>query len=167
MAFTTHILVLANRTVDAAPLTAAIEERAHRGPVAITLLVPARLDERDAARKRMEGAVARLRELGIEAEGRLGPEEPISAIAEEYDNTRYDEIIVSTLAEGQSRWLAQGLPGRVTRLTGAVVHHVACRPEPAGVAKPAPRAAARHKPVFEGILSQLHVDTNDVGHPYG
>lgn len=166
MAFTTHILVLANRTVDAAPLMDALEERARSGPVAVTLLVPARMDERDAARRRMEGAVACLREGGIDAEGRLGPEEPISAIAEEYDNARYDEIIVSTLADGQSRWLAQGLPGRVARLTGAVVHHVACPKE--RLAAPVPiRPAARHRPVFEGILSQLHVDTNDVGHPYG
>lgn len=166
MAFTTHILVLANRTVDAAPLMNALEERARGEPVAVTLLVPARLDERDAARKRTDGAVACLRAGGMEAEGRLGPEEPISAIAEEYDNTRYDEIIVSTLAEDQSRWLAQGLPGRVARLTGAVVRHVACPPEPPAAATPVP-SASRRQPVFEGILSQLHVDTNDVGHPYG
>ena len=166
MAFTTHILVLANRTVDAAPLMNALHERAVNGPIAVTLLVPARLSERDAARGRMDGAVACLRAGGVEAEGRLGPEEPISAIAEEYDNTRYDEIIVSTLADGQSRWLAQGLPGRVARLTGALVHHVACPPEPAAGPAPVPHAAVR-RPVFEGILSQLHVDTNDVGHPYG
>ena len=166
MAFKTHILVLANRTVDAPPLISALEERARIGPVAVTLLVPTRYDERDEARRRMSGAVACLREGGIDAEGRLGPEEPISAIAEEYDNTRYDEIIVSTLAEGESRWLAQGLPGRVERLTGAVVHHVTCAPEPPGTAAPTSAPKAR-QPIFEGILSQLRVDTNDVGHPYG
>ena len=166
MAFTTHILVLANRTVDAAPLMDALEARARSGPISVTLLVPARFDEREEARRRVDGAVARLLAAGIDAEGRLGPEEPISAIAEEYDNTRYDEIIVSTLAEGQSRWLAQGLPGRVERLTGAVVHHVLCPPEPVAAAAPDP-AATKRRPVFEGILSQLRVDTNDVGHPYG
>lgn len=164
MAFKTHILVLANRTVDAPALMDTLERRAREGPVAVTLLVPARFDERDEARRRMSGAVACLIEGGIEAEGRLGTEEPISAIAEEYDNTRYDEIIVSTLAEGQSRWLAQGLPGRVERLTGAVVRHVACAPQPVAAQPSEPRP---RRPVFEGILSQLHVDTNDVGHPYG
>lgn len=165
MAFTTHILVLANRTADAEPLRRALEERARSGPIAVTLLVPARQNEREEARRRMDDAVARLQAAGIEAEGRLGPQEPISAIAEEYDNTRYDEIIVSTLAASESRWLAQGLPGRVARLTGALVHHVACGPEP--VAAAAVGGEPRRKPVFEGILSQLHVDTNDIGHPYG
>ena len=30
---------------------------------------------------------------------RLGPAEPLTAISEEYDNARYDEVIVSTLAD--------------------------------------------------------------------
>ncbi len=166
MAFKTHILVLANRTVDAQQLMGALEERATNGPVAVTLLVPTRFDDRDAARERMSAAVARLLAAGMEAEGRLGPEEPMTAIAEEYDNARYDEIIVSTLAEGESRWLAQGLPGRVQRLTGAVVHHVMCSPERPAEAPVASTPRGR-QPLFEGILNQLRVDTNDVGHPYG
>ena len=111
MPFRTHILVLANRTVDAAPLMEALEARGRSGPIAVTLLVPTRLGDREEARARMDTAVARLRDSGIDAEGRLGPEDPLTAVSEEYDNTRYDEVLVSTLAEGASRWLLRGFPG--------------------------------------------------------
>jgi GABA permease len=166
MPFRTHILVLANRTVDADPLLAALEARAGSGPIVVTLLVPTAPHERTDARERMDAAIARLTNAGIEAEGKLGPAEPLTAVSEEYDNTRYDEVVVSTLAEGASRWLAQGLPGRVQRMTGAVVHHVTSAPPPVA-AEPDARADRSRRPVFEGILSQLRVDTNDVGHPYG
>lgn len=164
MACRTHILVVASRTVNAPALMSELKGRAGAGPITVTLLVPARLEERDGARERMREAVAELRMAGLDAEGRLGPADPISAVAEEYDNSRYDEVIVSTLAESQSRWLAQGLPARVERMTGAVVRQVSC-PEDALVAS-APRSP-RGEPLLEGMLRQLHVDTNDIGHPYG
>jgi hypothetical protein len=166
MPFRTHILVLANRTVDADPLLSALEARGRSAPIDVTLLVPAAPKERAEARERMEGAIARLREAGVDAEGRLGPPDPLTAVSEEYDNARYDEVIVSTLEAGTSRWLEQGLPGRVQRLTGAVVHHVTS-PPPVPVASITHSAPPARKPVFEGMLSSLHVDTNDVGHPYG
>jgi GABA permease len=168
MPFKNHILVLANRTVDAEPLLSELENRAQEGPIDVTLLVPASREERAEARERMEAAIARLTQAGIDAEGRLGPAEPLTAISEEYDNARYDEVIVSTLAEGASRWLAQGLPGRVQRLTGAVVHHVTSPAREHSLAGAAAEGPPRERhPVFEGMLHSLRANTNDVGHPYG
>ncbi len=40
MAFTTHLLVVANRTVDSPELLDALRERAQRGPIHATLLAP-------------------------------------------------------------------------------------------------------------------------------
>ena len=167
MPFRTHILVLANRTVDSGPLLAALEERARSGPIVVTLLVPAAPGERPAARARMDAAIARLAAAGIEAGGLIGPPEPLTAVGEEYDNARYDEVVVSTLAEGASRWLAQGLPGRVQRMTGAVVHHVTSTPTEPEHAAPAVEQAPAKRPVLEGLLGTLRVETNEVGHPYG
>ena len=59
MAFTTHLLVVANRTVDSPELLAAIKERNARGPVHATMLVPAAYSERAQAERRLESAVAR------------------------------------------------------------------------------------------------------------
>lgn len=167
MAFTTRILVLANRTVDAPTLLSALKERAQDRPCEFTLLVPATNAERETARARADAAVEHLRAAGVEAEARLVAEDPVIAVEDEYDNARYDEIIVSTLAAGSSRWLAAGLPSRIQRLTDAVVRHVAVPPQEAAPPAAAGRAADAPEPVLEGMLDLLHVDTNRSGHPYG
>ena len=74
------------------PLLAALEARARSGPIVVTLLVPAAPGERPAARERMDEAIARLAAAGIEAGGLIGPPEPLTAVSEEYDNARYDEV---------------------------------------------------------------------------
>lgn len=165
MAFTTHLLVLANRTVDAPTLLSALEARGLEGPLSVTLLVPAPPVDRAAAQVRLDAAVERLRDHGIDADGRIGSADPLMAVEAEYDNRRYDEIIVATFEEGSSAWLAAGLPGRVRRLTDAIVHHVtipvreARPPQPPGD----PRPAA--KPLLERVLTLLNVDTNRFGRP--
>jgi hypothetical protein len=47
--------------------------------------------------------------------------DPFTAILGVYERSLYDEIIISTLEQGQSQWLRLGLPRRVQRTTGAVV----------------------------------------------
>lgn len=119
---TMHLLVVANRTADSDELLADLRERADRGPIAVTLLVPQ--DTHGGYGPRLRAALDRLHDAGIEAEGMLGDTDPISAVAEVWDPRRYDEIIVSTLPTGVSRWLGIDLPHRVARMTDAVVHHV-------------------------------------------
>lgn len=119
---TMHLLVVANRTADSDELLAALRERAHRGPITVTVLVPQ--DTHGGYGPRLRAALDRLRDAGIEAEGMLGDTDPISAVAETWDPRRYDEIIVCTLPVGVSRWLGIDLPHRVARMTDAVVHHV-------------------------------------------
>ncbi|MEP6954665.1 MAG: hypothetical protein ABI950_11460 [Solirubrobacteraceae bacterium] len=139
MAVVTHVLVVANQTVGAAPLHVALTGRAARGPIHVTLLVPAAWSQREAARARLTSALAALESAGIPAAGELGDADPIVAVQEAWNPGRFDEIVVSTLAEGTSRWLQIGLPQRVSRLTDCPVAHVEVRAA-------APRAPVRRPP---------------------
>lgn len=97
-------------------------------------------------------AVARFRDAGLEAEGVVGAVDPFVAVIDAWDPRRHDEIVVSTLPIGVSRWLHAGLPQRIERVTGAVVTHVVSQPQRA-VIEPHPA------PVHErrGVLSPLSV----------
>ena len=125
MAFTTHLLVVANRTVDSPELLGALRERAQRGPIHATLLAPTTWSEREEAEQRLAAAVASLAASDVPAEGMVGDADPIVAVQEAWNPGRYDEVVVSTLTEGASRWLQVDLPHRVARLTDCQVRHVA------------------------------------------
>ena len=127
MAAVTHVLVVANQTVDAPALRAALVGRAARGPIHATLLVPAAWSQRDAAQTRLSSALAALERAGIPAAGELGDADPIVAVQEAWNPGRFDEVVVATLAEGSSRWLQIGLPQRVGKLTDCPVQHVEVR----------------------------------------
>ncbi len=132
-----HVLVVANVTAASGDLIAAIEERARRGAIVVTLLMPGSgpgLAGREAVRERLEAALAAWRDAGIEADGVCGDANPLDAVAELWDPRRHDEVIVSTLPGQSSRWIRSDLPHRIARLTGAPVTHVVAtdmRPEPA------------------------------------
>ena len=131
-----HVLVLANVTATSGDLIAAIAQRARKGPIDVTLLMPGKgpgLSGREAVRDGLEEALAAWREAGIEAEGICGDANPMDAVAENWDPRHHDEVIVSTLPGQSSRWIQGDLPGRVARFTGAPVTHVVAndmRPEP-------------------------------------
>ncbi len=145
MPFRTHLLVVANQTVDSPDLTAALAERHERGPIRVTLLAPALWSEREDARRRLDEACRELGDREIEAEGLLGDADPIVAVQEAWNPAKYDEIIVSTFATGASRWMQVDLPHRVAKLTDCTVRHVESRPQ-------RPVAAAAPPPEQRGLL---------------
>jgi hypothetical protein len=49
-------------------------------------------------------------------------------VKETWDPGRFDEILVSTLPTGASRWLQIDLPHQVERMTGVQVTHVVGSP---------------------------------------
>ena len=112
MPFRTHLLVVANQTVDSPGLLSALEGRARQGPIRVTLLAPVLWSEREEARARLDAACAELRGRGIEAEGVLGDADPVVAVQEVWNPGRFDEIVVSTFATGASRWMQVDLPHR-------------------------------------------------------
>lgn len=156
MAFKYNILVVANRTAGSDELLEALRARAERNTVAYTLLVPAQAtgpQARDVARETMEAAVERLAGAGLEVEGRVGGADPVHAVTDVWDPTRFDEVIVSTLPGAASKWLQVDLPHRVARLTGVQVTHVLAEERRPTPAEPVPEREQR------GVLSPLSVLT--------
>ena len=90
-------------------------------------------EARDIASRRLETALARLRGIGVEAEGEVGDERPTYAIQYVLAHRAFDEIIVSTLPPGASRWLKRDLPHRIEVEFGLPVTHLI------GTSEPVPR----------------------------
>jgi hypothetical protein len=154
MAWTRSVLVVANVTATSDELRDALLARAAQERTAFTLIVPATAfgGGRAAAQQTVFAAVKQLREAGLEVEGDVGHEDPIIAISEAWDPRRLDEILISTLASGVSKWLQCDLPQRAARITGARVTQVVSAP-PKRVYGPSPvRTHAK-----QGVLSPLSV----------
>jgi hypothetical protein len=149
-----HVLVVANLTAGSRELLTVLSRRAERAPTGVHLIVPATPlgGGRETAMRRLEAALAQLSEAGLEADGEVGHPDPFIAVTERWDPKRYDEIIVSTLPIGVSKWLHAGLPARITRTTGALVTHVVSQP-PSETARGGPPPA--HEDL--GVLAPLSV----------
>ncbi len=129
-----HVIVLANRTAAAPDLIEALVHRSERGPIAVTLVMPASGPSsaaRTAARERLEAALEAWRAAGIErCDGVVCDPIPLEALSEVWDPMRHDEVIVCTLPGQSSRWIRADLPHAVARYTGvSVLHVVAQDPE--------------------------------------
>jgi hypothetical protein len=129
------VLVVANRTAESPELLDALRQRAAQGDAEFTLLVPSTphgvawaADMHSGgseAEDHMRGAVERMRSAGLDvSDGKVGDPDPIAAVQDEVNFASYDEIIVSTLPGGVSKWLKLDLPHRVGRTTGLPVTHV-------------------------------------------
>ena len=140
-------LVVANQTLGGQKLLDVIRDRMARGPAEFWILVPATptthlntdfgalscafpveagvlptaADVRDegiaVAKSNLDNELRRLREIGATADGAVGDPDPMKAIEKTVAQRRFDEIILSTLPPGVSRWLAWDLPHRVRRRT--------------------------------------------------
>jgi hypothetical protein len=153
--WTQQVLVVANQTASSDELMRALLERSERTPTAVHLIVPAPPlgGGRESATAACEAALARFRAAGLEADGSVGHVDPFLAVMDVWDPRRHDEILVSTLPIGVSKWLSAGLPQRIERATGAVVTHVVSRPAgPVAATHPAP---VRESPGILGPLSVL------------
>ena len=124
--------------------------QSERGAVQVTLLVPMTGGQTRAdAEQRLEAALEPMRDAGMKATGRVIRGEPAGAVMDVWRPGEFDEIVVSTLPTGASKWLQVDLPHRLERLTNALVTHVVAEPpRPRGAGeewKPPPeaRAAAR------------------------
>jgi hypothetical protein len=154
MAWKYNVLVVANVTADSPELLTALKERAAKGDTAFTLLVPAPVGGsagRQAARERLETALEAMRAEGIEVDGRTGDPDPTAAVHDVWDPMKFDEVVISTLPTGVSKWLQVDLPRRVEKLTGgAKVEHVVAEPK-----RPEVRAEPAPEPEKFGVLSPL------------
>jgi hypothetical protein len=123
-----RVLVVANQTSAGRSLRQEILRRAKQRPHVFTLVVPATApkdhlvstDEEadELARRHLEAALGALQGEGLEIEGHVGDPSPMLAIADALLTDTFEEIVLSTLPPGMSRWLKQDLPVRVERRFG-------------------------------------------------
>ena len=116
-------LIVANQTLTSESLRDAIAARLAEGPVRTHVVVPlspvgGRLtwDEhasRDVAQERLDKVLDRLRAMGAEADGEVGDRDPVMAVRDALRHREVDEVIVSTLPKGLSRWLGEDVPSRL------------------------------------------------------
>ena len=116
-------LIVANQTLTSESLRDAIAARLAEGPVRTHVVVPlspvgGRLtwDEhasREVAQERLDEVLDRLRAMGAEAAGEVGDRDPVMAVRDALRHREVDEVIVSTLPKGLSRWLGEDVPSRL------------------------------------------------------
>ena len=109
------ILIVGNETLAGPTLPQAISDRLRDGPATCHVVVPATpvghalsWDEGEAnavAAERMEAMLERLRALGCLASGEVGVRDPVAAAQDALRDRAVDEVILSTLPSGPSRWL--------------------------------------------------------------
>ena len=117
-------LIVGNQTLMGPELDAAIAERVVPGdPPDLHVVVPAtprpgaftwNEDEATAdAQGRLDAMVEHLKGLGLSATGEVGYRDPVEAARDALRSHPADEIILSTLPTGISRWLGQDVPSRL------------------------------------------------------
>jgi hypothetical protein len=128
-------LVIANRTLCEQHLLDELHRRRTAEPgCRFHLVVPASHPSggftdaqcQAAAEERLAEALDTLAVGGIAATGEVGDANPVYAVGDVIlrELGRFDEIILSTLPVGMSKWLAQNMVRRLKRATGLPVTHV-------------------------------------------
>lgn len=132
-----NVLVVAHQTAATQPLLDAVRERAQRGQAKFHLVVPRQphgmhkvVDPQDAgddeAQHVLDAALPKLSEAaGAQVTGNLGDCEPLMAIHDAVNLGNYQEIIISTLPLGVSRWLKLDLVSKARGLGLPVTHVLA------------------------------------------
>ena len=138
----THLIV-ANQTLLGEVLRSEVLRRLEAGPARFHVVVPATpivgrftWDEETAfaaARDRLNAGITWLLSLGADADGEVGDRDPIQAVRDAIRRTPADEIVLSTLPAGRSRWLGQDVPSRMRDAVGIPVTVVTQRRDSAVV----------------------------------
>jgi hypothetical protein len=130
-----RVLVVASQTATSMALISELCDRAGREPVRFHLVVPAlnsRLrhwlsdvdDAVSSARRRVDEAMSALESHGLAGGAEVGDSVPLLAIEDALSQFAADEIVISTLPQGRSHWLEQGLVERARARFGVPVLHV-------------------------------------------
>jgi len=129
-----NVLVVAHQTAATPGLLEAVRERAQHGPATFHLVVPQQahgihklVDPEDSgvdeAERVLQVALPKLSEAaGQQVTGSIGDAEPLMAIQDAVNLGGYDEIIISTLPLGLSRWLKLDLVSKARGLGLPVTH---------------------------------------------
>jgi hypothetical protein len=123
-------LVVANLTAAAPELVERLKALAQEGPRRFIVVVPqsGRQGHRvREARQRARRLLASLDDAGIVAAGMIGDPDPYTAVMNAVQYFHLSEIVISTLPEGSSQWVADKLVERVRAATNLPVEHIESR----------------------------------------
>lgn len=125
--------MVANQTLLGEPLAEKVKELLAAGESRFHFMVPilpptmhawTEGEQRAVAQELLDQALERYRALGAEATGDVGDSNPLIAIEDALLEQTFDEIILSTLPPGPSRWLKLDLPHRAAQRFSVPVTHV-------------------------------------------
>jgi len=130
-----HLLVVANETVDARALRDALASKGH--DLHVTVLSPVNEPQRGyvvysdtrraSAQRRLDRALGHLREAGVPADGYVVEADTAAAVRDALATLEpsVDEVLVSTHPEEKSGWLRRGVLDRIRSAAGSVpVEHL-------------------------------------------
>lgn len=146
-------LIVANQTLGGEALYEAVKERLQQEPTTFYVVVPATRpsdyavsaaamyggmlgtegialppppDEEgeDRAAQHLAAALRGLADLGAEADGEVGDPDPVEAVRSVLERQDPDEIILSTLPAGISRWLRMDPVSRMSRRFDLPITHI-------------------------------------------
>ncbi|MBS1677345.1 MAG: hypothetical protein JST08_08160 [Actinobacteria bacterium] len=133
---TRRILVVANQTAAGPELLAEIRNRCRGVDCEVLLVSPALVGSRsqhwasdidaglDRARERMGRSVTALQGVGVDVRAEVGDPDPNMAIEDALRVFPADEIVISTLPPGESRWLEHDVVERTRREVDLPMTHV-------------------------------------------
>lgn len=128
-------LIVAHKTLGGTALLDAVRDRLTAGPSAFYIVVPithpadhfwSEGEVQARATAHLEAAIERLQGLGVDhVAGEIGDTNPVHAVHQVLDrDSDFDEVIVSTLPPGVSRWLNLDVPSRLRKGGAIPVVHV-------------------------------------------
>jgi hypothetical protein len=131
-------LVVANQTLMSTALLHELQSRHHAQTCVFHLVVPATRIHTGTvwtegaaiahARDTLTNALTSFTDQGLTVTGNVGDENPVLAVGDILNQHPYDEIIISTLPPGISRWLKRDLPRRLARRFNKPVTHLSMNP---------------------------------------
>jgi hypothetical protein len=133
---TRRILVVANQTAAGRELLEEIRNRCQGIDCEVLLVSPALVGSRSQrwasdideglglARERMDRSVTALRGVGVKVRAEVGDPDPNMAIEDALRMFAADEIVISTLPPGESKWLEHDVVERTRREVDLPMTHV-------------------------------------------
>jgi hypothetical protein len=123
-------LVVANLTVAAPELVERLKALAAEGPRRFIVIVPQSSVHGFAvreARERLQTLLRSLDDAEVVAAGMIGDPDPYTAVMNAVQYFHISEIVISTLPEDTSKWVADKLVDRVRGATNVPVEHIESR----------------------------------------
>ncbi len=120
-----HTLVVATKTVATPDLVTRLKERAGIRPHRFTIICPRAEDVSEGQVVRdLASTLAELYRSDVDATGQPMSPDPFLAVKNAIEHYRIDDILISTFAGEDSKWLEGDLIGQVRAISGKTVEHI-------------------------------------------